>query len=123
MTTHIVGRESSVLAEIKSGGKTIEARIAKARFKRFKPGDRIKIREDSWRDGKIVGSKMSDVETVIVKVEKYDSFDEMLENVELGKVNPDAKSKDEALMRIRSFYTPDLERKFGALAIHFKLVK
>lgn len=122
MTTHIAGRQSLILEEIRSGKKTVEARLAKPRFKKFKPGDRIRLREDFWEKGEIVGSRMSGLETEVVRVELYPSFDEMLNHVDYKKVNARAKSKAEALKRIRSFYTPEQEDKLGVAAIHFKLI-
>jgi ASC-1-like (ASCH) protein len=121
MAGHIVGRESSILKQIQNGSKTVEARLAKLRFRKFRAGDRIRIREDIWAGGQIVSSQLSSTRTTVVEIEKFSSFVEMFRHVDFKKVNPDARSAAEALDRIRQFYTPEDEQKYGVLAIHFKL--
>jgi len=123
MTGHIVGRRSDILVHIKNGEKIVEMRLGKPRFKRFKVGDTIRIREDFWNNGQIIKSKMSGVKTQITKVERFKTFRELLENIGFKKVMPDAQTLEEALIPAKQFYKSTDEAKLGAIAIHFKLLK
>lgn len=123
MTGHIVGRESKILEEIRKGLKTVEVRLAKPRFRKFKPGDQIRIREDYWERGRIVKSKLSNIRTEVTKVEFYPDFRELLKKVGYQKVNPSASGLENAISRIYMFYSREEEKRLGAVAIHFKLRK
>lgn len=121
MATHVAGRDSNILTEIRSGTKSIEARLGKPRFRAFKPGNHIKIREDVWENGKIVKSQDSGLETVVTKVETYLSFREMFVSVGFKNVSPQSKNLEDALAEVYRFYSPEDEQKLGVVAIHFKL--
>jgi ASC-1-like (ASCH) protein len=123
MKTHEAGRESSLLSDIKTGRKTVEGRLARGKFLEFKVGDTIRLREDFYRDGQLITSIPDRARTEVTKVEKYESFEEMLEDVGFEKVIPRAGSVKVALEECRKFYGVDDEAKYGVLAIHFKLLK
>lgn len=65
------GRESSLLADIKTGAKTIEARLNRSKFALYQPGDQVWLREDFYENGKEVYSNPRQVLVEIKKIEKY----------------------------------------------------
>ena len=115
------GRKSSLLADIKAGTKTIEARLNRDKFAEYKPGDRVWLREDFYENGKIVRSIPRQVLVYIQKIEHYADFKTMLTNVGFQRVVPRATSLRDALAECLSFYTPEQEKQYGCLAIYFKV--
>jgi len=123
MKTHLTGRESSLIEDIKLGRKTIDVRLAKPRFKAFRVGDRIRLREDVWKGSQIVTSRPTGITVEITKIEKFPSFKKMLATIDLKKALPSARTKKEALALYRKFYPEEEEAKFGVIAFHFRLIK
>lgn len=116
------GRDSEILKYIKDGTKTVEIRLNRGKFKDYKPGDRVNIREDFYEDGKLVNSIENQAITEIVKVEMYPTFKDAISAVGFKQVIPWASSIDEAVEVAYRFYTKEEEKEFNVLAIHFKLV-
>lgn len=117
------GRESSLLADIKAGTKTIEARLDRGKFAKYKPGDQVWLREDFYENGKEVRSVPRQVLIEIEKIEKYPDFASMLTAVGYKNVNPRTKTLQEAVSQCAQFYTPEQEKQFGVLAIYFEVIK
>lgn len=122
MRIHEIGKESSFLEEIRKGLKTVEGRLAKPRFKKFRVGDRLRIREDVWSGGRVVASRPTKIEVEITKIERFPSFTAMLAKIDLKKALPGVETKEEALTLYRKFYSEEDEKKFGVIAFHFKLL-
>ena len=123
MKTHLTGRDSLLIDDIKSGRKTIDVRLAKPRFSVFKVGDRMRLREDIWDKGQIVASLPTEVIVEITKIERFSNFKEMLATIDLKKALPSVRMKKEALALYRKFYSEEDETKFGVIAFHFRLIK
>jgi ASC-1-like (ASCH) protein len=117
------GRESSLLADIKAGTKTIEARLNRSKFALYKPGDHVWLREDFYKDSKHVRSVPRQVLVRVKKVEQYDDFKTMLETVGFKNVVPRAASLQGALDKCSKFYTTEQEKQYGVLAIYFEVLK
>jgi ASC-1-like (ASCH) protein len=122
MQTYESGRESSILQDIKSGKKTVEARLARGKFLKYQPGDQVYLREDFYEDDAIVQSLPRQCLVEVLKTEKYAGFHEMLEAVGFEHILPRAKTLEEALQTCYRFYTAEEEAEFGTLAVHFKLL-
>jgi ASC-1-like (ASCH) protein len=122
MQTYESGRESSILQDIKSGTKTVEARLARGKFLKYQLGDQVYLREDFYEDDTIVRSLPKQCLVEITKTEKYAGFREMLDTVGYEYVMPRAANIDEALQTCYRFYTAEEEAEFGALSVHFQLV-
>lgn len=86
------GRESSLLADIKAGTKTIEARLNRSKFALYKPGDQAWLREDFYENDKVIRSIPRQVLVEVIKIEKYPDFKTMLDMVGFKNVNPRAAS-------------------------------
>jgi ASC-1-like (ASCH) protein len=123
LKVHEAGIKSSILADIKSGHKTIEARLAKGKFLDFKAGDRLRLREDFYENDRLVRSISNQGLAEVTKVELYPSFKVMLKSVGIKNVLPWASSVKEALSEFRKFYSLADEENYGVLAIHFKLIR
>ena len=50
------GIETSVLTDIIGGRKTIEGRLAMPKFLKLSEDDRLRVREDPWKDDQITQS-------------------------------------------------------------------
>lgn len=122
METYESGRESSLLQDMKAGTKTIECRLARSKFVHYRPGDQVSIREDVWQGDQLVEFRHHQLLVEIVKVEKYPDFKTMFEKVGFKNVIPRAATIEDALKETRRFYTEKDEKKYGVLAIYFKLV-
>jgi ASC-1-like (ASCH) protein len=118
---HEIGIQTDSLQQILLGKKTIEGRLATKRFLAFKPGDAISIREDIWRDGKIVGSRPNAAIVFVTQIEQFGSFREMLEKLGYEHFRPTDKNVDKAVASYGRYYSQADEAKQGVVAIHFRL--
>ncbi len=117
------GRESSLLADIKAGTKTIEARLNRSKFALYKPGDTVWLREDFYGHDKEIRSIPRQVLVKVTKIEKYADFKAMLQSVGFKNVTPRAASLREAINECSGFYSTAQEKKCGVLAIYFGVLK
>jgi ASC-1-like (ASCH) protein len=119
---HEAGRESSLFEDILAGTKTVEGRLARGKFLNFKPGDIVQLRKDMYEEGLLVASYHNQAKSKVVKVERYDDFEQMLHAVGYRHVIPRATSLEGALREFRRFYSEEDEAEYGVLAIHFELL-
>jgi ASC-1-like (ASCH) protein len=116
---HEIGIESSLVEAIRRGEKTIEGRLGKPRFLAMKEGDTISIREDVWKDGKVVVSHPNALQVTIRQVLYFETFREMLEAVDYEAVIPAAATVDEATATYATFYSAEDEAAYGVVALFF----
>jgi ASC-1-like (ASCH) protein len=96
---------------IKEGRKTIEGRLNKGRFASLKVGQVI-----MWENA---GQA---VKTKLVRIEKYNTFSDMLANEGLRHVLPDIKTIKDGVDVYRQFYSEAKEAEYGVLAIQVELI-
>jgi ASC-1-like (ASCH) protein len=77
---------------IKDGSKSVESRAATARFRNIKPGDIL-----------VVSCGKDRVEKTVKRVEHFKSIDQLLEQVPITAINPQAKSVDDVYRMYYSF--------------------
>jgi ASC-1-like (ASCH) protein len=96
---------------IKEGIKTVEGRLNKSFFTKLNVGDKV-----VWIN------RNNHINTVITKIIKYKTFEEMLTNEGLEKVLPDPKIKtiSDGVNIYRQYYASNVEKEHGVLAIHIK---
>ena len=116
-----MGIESSLVADILAGRKTLEGRLGKSKFLKFRVGNKIAIREDTWEGDTIVKSVPDRAQVVITQLLYFESFEEMLSSLDYHRALPHARSRREALDTYRHFYTVADEAEYGVVAISFKL--
>jgi ASC-1-like (ASCH) protein len=104
---------SSGFDRIKSGEKKIEIRLFDEKRKLLKVGDEIEFSNLQGLNEKLI--------VEILKLERFDTFSDMLDKYpdELGLHR--FNSKDEWILNIRKFYSAEKENKYGVLAIHIKV--
>lgn len=116
-----IGIESTVLKSIVQGGKTVEARLGKPRFLKVRPGDKLKVREDTWEKGELTTSLPSSIVLVVRDILYFDSFRELFDGIEYTSLIPSAKTQAEAMARYREFYSDKDEEKYGVVALFFQV--
>jgi ASC-1-like (ASCH) protein len=116
-----IGVETTVLHDILAGKKTIEGRLGKDKFLKLRAGDIISLRQDVWKDGKIITSQPTQATIRITQVLYFTSFREMLESLDFEAIIPNAESIDDAMAAYRQFYTEDDEDTYGVVAFIFEL--
>lgn len=96
---------------INEGTKSVEGRLNKSFFSRLNVGDKV-----VWIN------RNNYINTIITKIVKYKTFEEMLVNEGLENVLPDPKIKNinDGINIYRQYYTSDMEKEHGVLAIHIK---
>lgn len=117
-----IGIDSTLVADILAGDKTLEGRLGKPKFIKLRIGNTLSIREDVWKAGEIVSSKPDRVHVVITQLLYFESFEEMFGALDFHKALPQAESVREAINTYRRFYSAADEREYGVVAITFKLV-
>lgn len=98
---------------IKEGLKTVEGRLDKGDFSKMKKGDIITFVNNNQK-----------VDVIIIDIDKYDTFSEMLRNKTLKRTLPDPsiKRNENGVKVYRQFYSPEDEKKYGVLAISFRKI-
>ena len=91
---------------LKSGRKVVEGRINNKKYNNLKEGDLIKMTKES----EYISLKVNNIN-------KYGSFREMLENETLERVLPEVESIDDGVKIYREFYSEEVEKEKGVLAI------
>ena len=94
---------------IASGEKSIEVRVAYSSMQRIKAGQYLKF---TCRNEECL--------TEVLRVARYDDFDEMFAHEDASAINPYAGA-DEQLREIRRIFPADKER-LGAIAIEVRRV-
>lgn len=117
-----IGIESSILADLLNGDKTLEGRLGKPKYIKLRLGNNLSVREDIWKDGKIVKSIPDRAKIQITQLLYFESFDEMLHSLDFHKALPQATSIRDALDTYHRFYSKEDEAEYGVVAITFKLV-
>ncbi len=95
---------------VAAGRKTIEVRVQYPNLRKLAAGDHIRFM--CGRD---------DALTVVKRVTRYRSFEEMLDGEDPENVNP-GSPRDQQLDNIRCIYGPEKEA-LGVLAIEIELVR
>ncbi|MFD7873479.1 methyltransferase domain-containing protein [Streptomyces sp. NPDC059766] len=102
---HLLGR---YYGQVESGRKTVEVRVATPEKAAVETGDTIVFHDrDSDRE----------LDVVVQRVSRYDSFEDLLDAEDPARVDPDAP-REELLGALRGIYPPDREA-LGALAFAF----
>ena len=96
---------------IKQGRKTIEGRLNKGQFAQLKVGQIV-----MWENAG------QTVKTKLVRIEKYDTFSDMLANEGLRHVLPDITTIKDGVDVYRQFYTESKESEHGVLAIQVEIM-
>lgn len=117
-----IGIESSILADLLAGRKTIEGRLGKPKYIKLRLGNILSVREDIWKDVKIVKSVPDRAKVQITQLLYFESFEEMLSSLDFRKALPQVSSVREAINTYHRFYSPGDEAEYGVVAITFKLV-
>ena len=118
---HEIGIESSLVESIRNGQKTVEGRLGKSRFLQINAGDTLNIREDIWRDGRVIGAHDDTLQLKVTQVLYFESFREMLEAVDYKAAVPAAKTLQDAINKYSEFYSVKDEEEYGVVAIFFEL--
>jgi len=116
-----IGVETTILAQILSGEKTIEARLGKPKFLKIRTGDILSLREDVWENDSIVREVHNRASIKVTQLLYFESFDELFSAIDYKATLPTAESKVDALNIYRQFYSPEDEYEYGVIAITFKL--
>lgn len=116
-----IGIESTLVEAIKSGDKTIEARLGKPRFLRMQEGDILSVREDFWHDGKILESLPYALQIKITQVLYFETFADMFKAIDFQAAVPAAQTAEDAVKQYREFYTKENEYEFGVISFSFEL--
>lgn len=118
------GRESDLLDDIIAGKKTVEGRLNKGKFAKYKVGDIVSLRRD-WRDTRgILHDGEPDVASVqIIKIGHYSSFLQMVQAEGYKNVIPSAKSNIEAANVYNQYYSAQDQAEYGVLGIKVNIIK
>src|SRR6266480_3188695 len=117
-----IGLESSLLDALIEGKKMVEPRLAKGKFTNLNVGDKLAVRRDIWKKGKIIKSIPDAAFIEIIGLLPFGSFEEMINFFGFKRVLPTAKNAKEALKIYRRFYSEKEEKENGILAFEINLL-
>ncbi len=117
---------------IRSRSKTVEGRLNKGKFATMEPGTVLVISKSqaggaslsTTKNGrsKSKTSAVSKLVAVVTKVVTYSSFVEYLSHEGLAAALPGVRTIEDGVAVYRQFYTSEMERQHGVLAIHIILM-
>ena len=116
-----IGIDTTIMQSILTGAKTIEGRLRTAKFVTVRTGDTLNLREDTWKDDRLVSSITDRAIVTVTGTQFFDSFVDMFAAIDYKHAVPTATTKDEAIALYRQFYTKEQEEEHGVVAISFKL--
>lgn len=123
MKTWQAGREKSLLEDIKAGRKTVEGRLYRDKFAEYKAGDHVSLRADTYdSDGTLFKEEPNQALVEITKIDRYNTFADMLNQIGYQKVVPRAGSTEQALAEYAKYYSPADEAKYGVVAVHVRMI-
>ena len=99
------------LSHIQKGRKDVEGRLNKGKFAECKVGSVLIIS----------GTKRKKTVAVVTKVVKYGSFEEYLTQEGLSHTLPGVSTIREGVSIYRRFYSVEMEKEHGVLALHMVL--
>ena len=111
MTIHL---DSDLFEIVKCGTKNIEARVNDEKRKRLKIGDRI-----------VILKRPEDIEQITAIIEYliyYDNFVDLVADYTIEELYLNKYTKEEYLNLLKSFYSDDEIKKYGTVAIKFRIM-
>ena len=123
MTTWDSGRESGLLDDIIAGRKTIEGRLNRGKFAKYKAGDHVWLRRD-FRDenGVLQDGPERQVLVEVVATRCYETSLAMVTAEGFKKVIPYVDTIEQAASEYDKYYSTEDQAKYGVLAVEFKLL-
>jgi ASC-1-like (ASCH) protein len=105
------------LDHIRAGRKTVEGRLNRGQFAELGPGSLLLI-------GGTGDASQNEPKTsaVVTKVVQYPTFAEYLSEEGLASCLPGIQTINQGVEVYRQFYTAELEKEHGVLAIHIRVV-
>lgn len=100
---------------IKMKLKSVEGRLNKGLFSKFKKGDIV-----NWI--KITNNKKYSVKTKIVSVNRYKGFEEMLRRETLKRTLPGIPTINCGVEVYRQYFSENFEKKYGVVAIQLEVI-
>ena len=100
---------------VKNGTKRVEIRLLKEKFKNLKPGDIIHFLKEPYRE-----------EVVKVRVKKllnYPNFNKLVKSFDIESLADVSVKPEELIKDLNFFYSPDMQKKLGTVAICFDLIE
>lgn len=117
------GRESGLLDDIIAGRKTIEGRLNRGKFAKYKPGDEVRLRRDYRDDSGVLRDGEPDATRArVVAIRQYPTFLALVKAEGYKSVVPGAKSAEAAAAEYNKYYSAEDQLKYGVLAIEIKIV-
>ena len=110
----IIHLDSDLFEIVKRGTKNIEARVNDEKRKRLKIGDQITILK-----------RPEDIEQIIAIVEDliyYDNFVDLVADYTIEELYLNKYTKEEYLDLLKSFYSDEEVKRYGTVAIKFRIM-
>lgn len=123
MTMWQSGRESALLDDIIAGRKTIEGRLKKGKFAKYRVGDIVALRRDIRDDFGVLHDGEPDAARVrVVAVREYPDFLTMVTAEGYQRVIPSASSPEEAAAEYNTYYSAEDQALYGVVAVEVEVI-
>ena len=99
---------------ILNGTKRVEIRLYDEKRKRIKIGDTIRFFKEPDLNELF--------DTKVINLLRYDSFDEMVDDLDMGVLADKNMPKEELISTLEKFYSKEKQKEAGVLCIVFDLV-
>lgn len=113
MTTFTVGLRTTPFDNIISNGKICEGRLYRSVFKDMKRNDIIIFKNHT-------NGKSRQIKVLIIDTQRFSTFMEMIQSIGIEYILPNTSIADSEYV-YRKYYSEDKEKKYGVIAILFRV--
>ena len=99
---------------ILNGTKRIEIRLFDEKRQKIKIGDIIKFLKEPLLN--------ESFKVRVVELLRYESFEDMINDFDIGMLATEAMTKEELISTLESFYSREKQKQYGVLGIRFELI-
>ncbi|MFI3260916.1 MAG: ASCH domain-containing protein [bacterium] len=96
------------------GTKRVELRLNDEKRKELKIGDKIKFLKEP--------EHIESFYVEITNLKRYDSFDNLFNSYTIDQLSDNTMTKEDLKEELEHFYTSEMQKKDGVLAIEFKFI-
>lgn len=111
---HEMKLQSKYYDFILEGTKRIEIRLFDEKRQRIKLGDTIKFLKEPLLS--------ESFRVRVVDLLRYNSFEDLINDFDVGTLANEAMTKEELIAVLESFYSKERQKQYGVLGIRFELI-
>lgn len=111
----IIHLDSDIFEIIENESKNVEIRVNDEKRRKLNVGDTLVFLKRPNDD--------EELKATVKNLVYFNSFEEVVDNYEMKRIYLDNTSKEEFINLMKRFYTDEIVKEYGVVAIEFELLK